>query len=319
MRWSALFKSSLLCTCIVLPLAACRHSGSLSLSGGEGWGEGVLRDKLRVPDTGTDRPRTSFVVRGVVRELKPDGRTVVIQHEAITNFMAAMTMPFRARQTNELSGLQPGDEIRFVLWVTEEASWIEGITRTGRAAVSNRFSAGLAPATNENIRSQPSPTQAAAVPTNGAAAFRLNQIPDFALTNELGQPIRLGDFEGRALAMTFFFTRCPIPEYCPRLTRNFSGAIQRLKALPDGPTNYHFLSVSFDPVDSPLLLRAYAQQYRYDSNHWSFVTGKPEDVHELAEGFGVPIIPSTGSGRAPALQSATCFGPGCVLPLLCPC
>ena len=187
-----------------------------------------------------------------------------------------------------------------MLWVTEEASWIEGITRTGRAAVSNRFSAGLALATNENIRSQPSPTQAAAVPTNGAAAFRLNQIPDFALTNELGQPIRLGDFEGRALAMTFFFTRCPIPEYCPRLTRNFSGAIQRLKALPDGPTNYHFLSVSFDPVDSPLLLRAYAQQYRYDSNHWSFVTGKPEDVRELAEGFGVPIIPSTGSGQAPS-------------------
>jgi len=210
-----------------------------------------------------------FAVKGVVREIKPDGRTLVVKHEEITNYMAAMTMSFRARDTNELAGLKAGDEIAFRLSVTEEESWIDRVVRTGR------------PATVE--------VESAAVATNAPTQFRLTTIPDFALTNEFGQPLSLHSFQGRALAMTFFFTRCPIPEYCPRLTKNFQGAIERLKALPGGPTNFHFLSISFDPVDTPVLLRSYARQYRYDSNHWSFVTGNNEQIVELARGFGVGV------------------------------
>jgi protein SCO1/2 len=213
----------------------------------------------------------TFSARGVVRELKPDGRTVVIRHEAITNYMDAMTMPFRVRETNELSGLKPGDEIAFRLHVTGEASWIDRVARTGKSSATN----------------PPAPSEAAS--TNAPADFLLANIPDFALTNEFGQAVSLHGFNGRALALTFFFTRCPLPEYCPRLTKNFQGAVEKLKALPDGPTNFHFLSISFDPIDTPVLLRAYGRQYRYDSNHWSFVTGNTAQIRELAEGFGVPI------------------------------
>jgi protein SCO1/2 len=216
----------------------------------------------------------SFAVSGVVREVKPDGRTVVVKHEAITNYMAAMTMPFRAKDTNELASLKAGDEITFLLSVTEEESWIDHVRRTGR--------------------SMPLETKAVAAPTNTPGEFRLTTIPDFALTNEFGQPLSLHGFQGRAVALTFFFTRCPIPEYCPRLTKNFQGAIERLKALPDGPTNFHFLSISFDPVDIPVLLRSYARQYKYDSNHWSFVTGNNEQIQELARGFGVGITKEDG-------------------------
>ena len=210
-----------------------------------------------------------FAVRGVVHEIKPDGRTLVVKHEEITNYMAAMTMPFRARDTNELAGLKVGDEIVFRLSVTEDESWIDSVRRIGRSAP-----AGIKPAT---------------VATNAPPDFRLTSIPDFALTNEFGQPLSLRGFQNRAVAMTFFFTRCPIPEYCPRLTKNFQGAIERLKALPGGPTNFHFLSISFDPIDTPVLLRSYARQYRYDSNHWSFVTGDNEQILELARGFGVGV------------------------------
>lgn len=210
-----------------------------------------------------------FAVKGVVREIKPDGRMVIVQHEEIPNYMAAMTMPFRARDTNELAELKAGDVIAFRLLVTEEESWIDRVTRTGR--------------------SLPVEARRATTLTNAPGEFRLAIIPDFALTNEFGQPLSLRGFQGRALALTFFFTRCPIPEYCPRLTKNFLGAIERLKALPDGPTNFHFLSISFDPVDTPVLLRSYARQYRYDSNHWSFVTGNNEQIQELARGFGVGI------------------------------
>jgi len=219
----------------------------------------------------------TYQVRGVIRELKPDGRTAVIRHEEIPGYMEAMSMPFRARETNELAELKSGDEVTFRLSVTDEESWIDHVKRTGRVS-----------GVGNDSNSAP-PTAA----TNLPAEFRLSQVPDFALTNEFGQPVSLRQFQGKALAMTFFFTRCPIPEFCPRLTKNFQGAIQKLKTAPGGPTNFHFLSISFDPVDTPLLLRAYANQYRYDSNHWSFVTGHPEQIRELARGFGVPV---TGEG-----------------------
>jgi len=211
-------------------------------------------------------------VRGVVRELKPDGRTAIIRHEEVTNYMEAMTMPFRVRDTNELSGLKAGDEITFRLNVTDEASWIDRVVRTGQSLMTNT-----------------APVEAGS--TNLPKEFRLADIPDFALTNEFGQPLSLRGFNGRAVALTFFFTRCPIPEYCPRLTKNFQGAIEKLKNLPNGPTNFHFLSISFDAIDTPGVLRGYGRQYRYDSNHWSFVTGNIEQIRELAAGFGVPITP----------------------------
>ena len=231
------------------------------------------RDRASAPPPGL-AARTNgqtFEVTGVVQELAADGRTLLIRHQEIRNYMASMTMPFRVRATNEVSGLKPGDEITFRLLVTADESWVDHIRPTGR----------------------PSPAEPRAHPaeisTNAPPVFRLTDIPDFALTNEFGQAVSLHAFQGRAVALTFFFTRCPLPEYCPRLTKNFQGAIQKLEAAAGGPTNFHFLSISFDPLDTPLLLRAYARQYRYDSNHWSFITGHPAQIRELARGFGVPI------------------------------
>jgi protein SCO1/2 len=106
---------------------------------------------------------------------------------------------------------------------------------------------------------------------------------DFKFTNELGQAVSLNDFHGQALAITFFFTRCPIPDYCPRLSKNFQEASQKLSALKDGPTNWHFLSVSFDTkYDTVPVLKAYAEAYHYDPAHWSFLTGPADQIGELA-------------------------------------
>ena len=114
-------------------------------------------------------------------------------------------------------------------------------------------------------------------------------------TNELGQPVTLSGFHGQALGITFFFTRCPIPEYCPRLSRNFAEASQKLAAMPNAPTNWHFLSISIDPqMDTPSVLQAYARRYHYDPKHWSFLTGSPEKVRELARESGVTYEPENG-------------------------
>jgi protein SCO1 len=135
---------------------------------------------------------------------------------------------------------------------------------------------------------------AAANASTNAPAATMNAIPRFALTNELGQPFSFDQFTGQAVALTFFFTRCPIPEYCPRLSRSFAQASQKLATKANAPTNWHMVSVSFDPADTPAVLRKYAQQYHYDSNHWSFVTGHAAQVRALTRGFGVSAEPESG-------------------------
>jgi protein SCO1/2 len=106
---------------------------------------------------------------------------------------------------------------------------------------------------------------------------------DYQFTNELGQAVSLGEFRGQALAITFFFTRCPIPDFCPRLSKNFEAACQKLHALRNAPTNWHFLSVTFDPdYDTPSVLKTYGEQYGYDPRHWSFLTGPADKIRELA-------------------------------------
>jgi protein SCO1 len=205
----------------------------------------------------------TFVAEGVVKELKADGRTVVIAHEAIAHYMDAMTMPFKVKEPGELAGLRTGDKVRFRLSVTDTESWVDGIIKTGSAPAAE---------------SEPAGAPAAARPTKPR-----HPLLDYPFINELGQVVRLGDFQGQALAITFFFTRCPIPDYCPRLSKNFEEASQKLSAMPGAPTNWHFLSVTFDPdSDTPAVLKAYGESYRYDPKHWSFLTGPREKISELA-------------------------------------
>ncbi|HJQ81408.1 MAG TPA: SCO family protein [Lacipirellulaceae bacterium] len=221
-----------------------------------------------------DSATRTFLVRGVVQEIKPDGTTAVIKHEAIPGYMDAMTMPFDAKTTNELASVARGDEVRFQLVVTPDDSWIESVTRTGRKfAVSNAVTS---------------------VNTNASIAPR-HPLMDYPFTNQLGQPVTLSSFRGQALAITFFFTRCPIPEYCPRLSKNFEEACGELKAMPNAPTNWHLLSVTIDPeFDSPAALRMYAKRYDHDPKRWSFLTGPKDKIMALARESGMTMEPDRG-------------------------
>jgi protein SCO1/2 len=217
------------------------------------------------PSKELERDMRSFEARGVIKGLGTDSRTVLVQHEAIAGYMPAMTMPFKVQDSNELVGLGAGDRISFRLRVTHTESWIDGITRLGSVEVSEQVRAV------ELARIQPQSSRSR------------HPLLAFNFTNELGQAVALGDFRGQALAITFFFTRCPIPDYCPRLSKNFQEAAKKLSAISGGPTNWHFLSVSFDAdFDTPRVLRAYGELYHYDPAHWSFFTGPAEQIGELA-------------------------------------
>lgn len=205
-----------------------------------------------------------FSARGIVRKVSNEDRTVEIQHEAITNYMPAMTMPFKVAAAEELAGLREGDEISFRLLVKEDESWIDRIEKTRQ----NHLAPDRASGKNSQA-SQP--------------AAKWHPLLDYKFTNQLGQPVSLAQFRGQALAITFFFTRCPIPDFCPRLSKNLEQASRKLAELPNAPTNWHFISVSFDTeFDTPAVLKTYAEQYHYDPKHWSFLTGSSDKIAELA-------------------------------------
>jgi protein SCO1/2 len=212
--------------------------------------------------------QSTFPVRGTIEQIQPESQRIVIQHDAISNYMDAMTMPFKVKDAAELNGLEKGDVVSFRLQVTSLESWIDQIRKVG---------------TSGKAVAKGAQSSSSANPSDQPPAKQPHPLMEFKFTNELGHPVSLADFHGQALAITFFFTRCPIPDYCPRLSRNFEAASQKLAADPSSPTNWHFLSVTFDPEnDTPAVLKSYGELYHYDPSHWSFLTGPSNKVAELA-------------------------------------
>jgi protein SCO1/2 len=211
-----------------------------------------------------------FQVKGVVVELQADGKTVQIRHEAIPGYMDAMTMPFEVRDTNELRGLAAGDSVSFRMIVTDTDAWIDQVKKLNATANTNLPKAG------------PFRFVRDVEPLNIG-----DPLPDYRFTNQLGQAVHLHQFRGQALAITFIFTRCPYPTFCPLMSNNFRDAQEKLLNTPNAPTNWHLLTISFDPeYDTPARLKAYAQNYHCDPKRWSFLTGELIDITAIAEQFG---------------------------------
>jgi protein SCO1/2 len=197
----------------------------------------------------------SFSARGVIREIPVGGQTVTVRHEEIPGFMPKMTMEFNVRDSNELSGFKGGETITFDVKANEEESWIENIQRS-------RLDEGTA---------APPPDPASSSLLHVAKMKPGDLLPDAEFLAEDGRTIKLSDFQGRALAFTFIFTRCPLPDFCPRMNQHFSRARELLLKRSD-PINWQFLSISFDPdFDQPGVLTRYAYSYRGENaERWLF-------------------------------------------------
>lgn len=208
-----------------------------------------------------------YEARGVLQEMREEGRRALIAHEAIEGYMDAMTMEFDTADAAEFRDLLPGDVITFRLSVTDDRGWIEHARKVGHTAP------------------LPPPETLESLPPG-------SPLPDCAFTNSRGETQRLSDFKGRALAFTFIFTRCPFPDFCPLMNRNFMAAREALAA--GTRTEWHLLSLSFDPdYDTPERLATYAAPYRPDPAHWTFATGRAEEIRGLGKAFGLAIS-STG-------------------------
>ena len=214
-----------------------------------------------------------FQVNGRVREISPATKTVRVAHEEIPDYMPAMTMPLQVKDAALLDGLRVGDEIHFELSVTDDDSWISHLEKIGNG---NAAAAALAPVSAESTELR-----------------KGERVPDFALTDENGKSVRLSEFRGQAVVLTFIYTRCPLPNFCPLMSKNFQALQERLsKAFPG---KCHLLSVTIDPkFDRPEVLKGYAALYGADSHSWSFATGTEEQINEVASAFGLVHEPEGG-------------------------
>jgi len=216
----------------------------------------------------------TFQVKGVITKLFSDNKSVEIRHEEVTNYMPAMTMAFDVKNPKEISGLKTNDSVAFRLSVTDTDSWIDQIKKVEGKKVESKSLTEL-PATN-GFRFVPDvePLQVG------------DPLPEYHLTNQFGQAISTSQFKGQALAITFIFTRCPLPNFCPRMTSNFEQVQSKLLAS-DSSTNWRLLTISFDPeFDTPAVLKSYAELHHADPTHWSFLTGAPADIRAMSDQFG---------------------------------
>lgn len=204
-----------------------------------------------------------FRVTGSIRKLKNEGRIAVIDHDEIPGYMERMVMPFHARDTAVFAAVKPGDRVIFDYYVSDSDAWVENVTVTG---------SGPAPAPDDATVETP-------VLKAGDA------MPDRSFVDQEGRPRRLSEFRGKTVALTFIFTRCPAPDFCPKMMRHFA---ETATLLADGPDDWHLLTVSFDPeTDTPAVLKAFGQAYGQDPARWTLLVGDTDTTAAIARDVGL--------------------------------
>ncbi len=215
-----------------------------------------------------------YHLRGKVMSTDPAHGLVVLDHEAIPGFMDAMTMPYQLKDPSIVSDLHPGDVITADVLVSKSA---EETVLLDHIVVVAQGKPDYKPAVVYHV---PAPGDV---------------VPDFALRNQDGRTIHLRQFRGKELLITFIYTRCPLPNFCPLVTHNFSVIEKQLAANPAVYKKTHLLSVSFDPEhDTPDRLRAYGATYigsdaKNAFNHWDFAAPQKPVLTEMAKYFDVGI------------------------------
>jgi protein SCO1 len=222
--------------------------------------------------TNSDERADHYDTRGVVRGFSPDRSTIEIQHENIPDFMPSMTMPFVTRDPKQIADLRTGDAISFRMAVTKKDFWIENVKKIRREDVN----------VAEPKRTSPVSADRDARLTEG------DKMPPFTLTNQNGERISLDTFHGNSLVLTFVFTRCPVPNFCPRMSNNFGELQETIKSSTGTLANARLLSVTLDPAyDTPKILNDYAAFHHADSKIWSFATGDEKEIDSLTRAFSV--------------------------------
>jgi protein SCO1 len=186
--------------------------------------------------------------------------------------MPSMTMPFVTRDRKQMADLKIGDAISFRMTVTQKDFWIDNVKKIRPEDV---------------YVAEPKPTRAVSA-EDGARLKEGDEMPHFSLTNQNDERISLDTFRGQPFVLTFVFTRCPVPNFCPRMSNNFEELQTAIKTSSGALAKTRLLSITLDPqFDTPQILNAYAASHQADAKVWTFATGQAREIDALTRAFSV--------------------------------
>ncbi len=238
---------------------------------------GLAGCKKAAPPPPAQEQAKRYHLVGKVVSIDQQQATLNVDGQEIPGFMAAMTMPYPVRDAKALSFLNPGDEITADVVVTSDGAYLENIVITKKGAPGDAKPTGTS--------HQPQPGE---------------KVPDFALINQDGKRIRLSSFRGGVLLVTFIYTRCPFPDFCPLVSKNFAQIYAQLRQNPAFDSKIRLLSVSFDAAyDTPAVLKKYAATFSGTTggdpfDRWEFATVPAMQLPAMADFFGLYYKPSGG-------------------------
>jgi protein SCO1/2 len=219
------------------------------------------------------KPRELEIVGQIVR-IDRSTSYATIRHDDIVGFMPAMTMPFAVRPASLLEGREPGDLVRGTLFVDGTEAWVGALTKTGHAPLP--------------------PAESSA----GGGLVAGDRVPDAAFVDQAGAPLEITWLDGRVSVITFIYTRCPLPDFCPAIDSRFRALQDEIAKASGALARVRLLSVTIDPAfDTPDVLKAHATKLEARPETWRFVTAAPDAIAVFGRQFGLDVR-GTGSGPA---------------------
>ena len=215
----------------------------------------------------SEPPSREFEIVGQIQAVDPDKGQVTIKHQDIKGFMPGMTMPFKA-SAGVLDGRKPGDLVTGTLVVGEVDVHVSKLTVTGHRELD--------------------PTTVA--PADGSAIIQPGDlVKDGMLLDQDGKTRRLSEWRGHRLALTFVYTRCPLPEFCPLMNQHFR-TVQTTLAKTPALADVRLLTMTLDPAyDTPKVLKPFAIGAGADPARWTFLTAQPAEAAAFMEQFGILV------------------------------
>ncbi|HEX8817488.1 MAG TPA: SCO family protein [Terriglobales bacterium] len=231
----------------------------------------------------------SYKLTGKIVSVDKNALTALIDTDEIKDFMEPMTMSYKVKDAKELNGLTPGDSISADLREQNDDYWLENIKVTAK-------STGPPPAKSEFH--MPSPGEV---------------VPDFKLVNQSNKQISLSQYHGKTLILTFIYTRCPFPDFCPRVMKQFAEVYRGLSTQPATLAKVHLLSVSFDAkYDTPKVLADYGHRWAGNQagvfDRWEFAAVSAADLPVMSKFFGLTVVPEKDDIITHSLSTAV-IGP----------
>ncbi len=219
-----------------------------------------------------------------------------IKHEAIPGYMPAMTMQFPIEDPEILQDLQVGDKVEGNLVVGDEDWKLTDLIISEMAEAPDMV---LDASSGEPVLRERRPVLKPG-----------EEVPDFTVTTQDGRPLRLSELRGNVVVLTFIYTRCPLPDFCPLMDKKFAELSRRLEAVPGRAERVRLLSVSFDPEhDTPEVLRRHARLAGAEPPLWTFAVASHDELRKVAESLGL-TYGATGDEIIHSLSTAVIDGQG---------